>query len=88
MSYPHELGARGACHGSDVEAYFPNWGVFDTHNKMAIKICGTCEVQAECLEWALHHERHGIWGGTTPSQRADIRAKRNIIVDERWNRAS
>jgi WhiB family redox-sensing transcriptional regulator len=88
MTYPHELGARAACHGSDVDAWFPELGGMSEQNNQAIKICRTCPVIDECLEWALHHERHGIWGGTTPTDRRRIRAKRNILVEERWVNAS
>jgi WhiB family redox-sensing transcriptional regulator len=89
MTYPHELGARAACHGSDPDAWFPEMqGGFRVENVQAMKICHTCEVRVECLEWALHHERFGIWGGTTSTQRNEIRAKRNILVEERWVNAS
>ena len=89
MTYPHELGARAACHGSDPDAWFPELqGGFRVENVQAMKICHTCPVIAECLEWALHHERWGIWGGTTSTERSRIRAKRNILVEERWVNAS
>ncbi|OAN42423.1 hypothetical protein A4X20_01645 [Mycolicibacterium iranicum] len=35
------------------------------------KICLQCEVQGTCLAHALKSsERHGIWGATTPAERA------------------
>jgi WhiB family redox-sensing transcriptional regulator len=32
-------------------------------------ICGGCPVRAECLEHAMAHEDHGVWGGMTPRER-------------------
>jgi WhiB family redox-sensing transcriptional regulator len=46
--------------------------------KQAIRICGTCPVQKECLKWALEHELHGIWGGTTEHARERMRRSQNI----------
>ncbi len=41
----------------------------------AKRICDRCYVQAQCLTYALDHdEDHGIWGGTTPQERADLLA--------------
>jgi hypothetical protein len=28
--------------------------------------------------WGLKYEQHGIWGGTTPSDRKDIRRKNRL----------
>jgi WhiB family redox-sensing transcriptional regulator len=39
-------------------------------------ICMTCEVQGECLEFALSYPEeteYGLWGGTTPGQRRRLR---------------
>ncbi len=38
--------------------------------KTARSLCGTCPVQMKCFEYAMiSKERHGIWGGTLPSDR-------------------
>lgn len=40
----------------------------------AKRICQTCDVQAQCLEYALKtHERWGIWGGYTERERRRLR---------------
>jgi WhiB family transcriptional regulator, redox-sensing transcriptional regulator len=39
-------------------------------------ICASCEVQGECLEFALRipdETEFGVWGGTTPGQRRKLR---------------
>lgn len=41
---------------------------------LAVVLCTTCPVRQECLEHALTvPERHGVWGGTTPADRAEMR---------------
>jgi len=38
----------------------------------ARRICWTCPVRLDCLSAALlRDERHGVWGGASPAQRAD-----------------
>jgi len=49
--------------------------------KFAVSICNQCEHIADCAEWGVKHETHGIWGGLTPKQRRTARQKRNIILD-------
>jgi hypothetical protein len=40
--------------------------------------CGACEVSAECLDWALHHELVGYWAGTSGRQRERLRRERGV----------
>ncbi|HEY6492090.1 MAG TPA: WhiB family transcriptional regulator [Trebonia sp.] len=36
-------------------------------------LCGACPARPRCLDWALAKgEQSGIWGGTTPEERAEI----------------
>jgi hypothetical protein len=38
--------------------------------KAAIEGCRRCPIQEACFTYALeHNERHGIWGGSLPSER-------------------
>ena len=39
-------------------------------------VCGTCPVRDACVDWAVDHEKFGLWGGTTPSGRAQMRIQR------------
>lgn len=57
-----------ACVGQDPEAWFPSDG---DPGLMAKKICHSCPVQNECLEYALTERlnSHGIYGGTSAKQR-------------------
>lgn len=65
-----EWRSKGACYGSYSPVFFP-----DTYGgKEAKAICNTCEVIMECLDFALRtQQKHGVWGGTTYSQRVKIR---------------
>lgn len=41
-------------------------------------ICSACPYAAACLTAALENdERYGIWGGTTPQQRAQMLSRRD-----------
>ena len=58
---------RALCAQTDPEAFFPEKG---GSTREAKKVCQTCEVRAECLEYALaHDERFGIWGGLSEDER-------------------
>ena len=49
---------------------------------MAKSICRSCPHKAECAEWGIKKEVHGIWGGLVPKERFAIRAQRNILLKE------
>lgn len=35
--------------------------------------CRRCPVVTTCLEWALEHDEHGVWGGTSDIDRRALR---------------
>ena len=55
------------CTEVDPELHFPDKG----HSTVpAKKVCFSCEVRPECLEYALaNHERFGVWGGLSERER-------------------
>ena len=62
---------RALCAQTDPEAFFPEKG---GSTREAKKVCLSCEVRAECLEYALtHDERFGIWGGLSERERRRLR---------------
>lgn len=65
--------ALAACRGVDLTLFFPDRG--DHCTIVAAKTCcAGCQVQQECLTFALASgERFGIWGGTSERQRRRIR---------------
>lgn len=59
------------CAETDPEVFFGEFGV---KYEAARAICGGCEVQADCLDYALENdERYGVWGGTTEMERRVLR---------------
>lgn len=61
------------CAQTDPEAFFPEKG---GSTRDAKKICSTCEVRTQCLEYALSNdERFGIWGGLSERERRKLRKR-------------
>jgi WhiB family redox-sensing transcriptional regulator len=61
------------CAQTDPEAFFPEKG---GSTRDAKKICGSCEVRSECLDYALaNDERFGIWGGLSERERRKLRKR-------------
>ncbi|MDN3309914.1 WhiB family transcriptional regulator [Microbacterium oryzae] len=59
------------CAQTDPEAFFPEKG---GSTRDAKRICATCDVRAECLEYALQNdERFGIWGGLSERERRKLK---------------
>jgi Transcription factor WhiB. len=62
------------CAQTDPEAFFPEKG---GSTRDAKRICTSCEVKAQCLEYALQNdERFGIWGGLSERERRRLRRTR------------
>ncbi len=70
-----ELGwqERALCAQTDPEAFFPEKG---GSTREAKKVCTTCDVRSECLEYALENdERFGIWGGLSERERRKLKKR-------------
>jgi WhiB family redox-sensing transcriptional regulator len=70
--------AAGACLRADPDLFFPvsAGGAAATQIAKAREICARCQVRRQCLEFALRTgEAQGIWGGTTPEERARERRR-------------
>jgi WhiB family redox-sensing transcriptional regulator len=70
-----ELGwqERALCAQTDPEAFFPEKG---GSTREAKKVCLSCEVRVECLEYALEQdERFGIWGGLSERERRRLKKR-------------
>lgn len=63
-----------ACQDTDPEAFFPDQS---QQPFMAIALCNTCPVMAQCREAGMD-ERFGVWGGLTENDRRRIRSKRRM----------
>jgi len=72
---------RALCAETDPEAFFPEKG---GSTREAKRVCRSCEVRAECLEYALEHdERFGIWGGMSERERRRLKRDRAAVDLER-----
>lgn len=66
---------RAACRGPRSEVFYPPATGESRDEKllrehMAKAICGLCAVRGQCLKFAVERgEAHGIWGGTSESER-------------------
>ena len=62
---------RSLCAQTDPEAFFPEKG---GSTREAKKVCVSCDVRSQCLEYALEHdERFGIWGGLSERERRRLK---------------
>jgi WhiB family redox-sensing transcriptional regulator len=63
--------AQALCAQTDPEAFFPEKG---GSVREAKRTCLSCDVRAECLDFALmNDERFGIWGGLSERERRQVR---------------
>lgn len=73
--------AEGACRDHDPDLFFPigSGQAGGAQVQRATSICHECDVETECLRYALiNHVQHGIWGGRTEQERAAmIRTRRH-----------
>ena len=61
------------CAQTDPEAFFPEKG---GSTRDAKRICTSCEVRTQCLEYALENdERFGIWGGLSERERRKLKKR-------------
>ena len=64
---------RALCAQTDPEAFFPEKG---GSTREAKRVCMSCDVRSECLEYALaHDERFGIWGGLSERERRRLKRR-------------
>lgn len=62
----------GECVHYPSEMFFPEaW----ENSVAALTVCASCDddIKMRCLEFALVHAPHGVWGGMSEKQRAEFR---------------
>ena len=65
---------QALCAEVDPEIFFVEKGGSIAPAK---RVCRSCDVRAECLEYALENgEEFGIWGGLSPQERRCVRLGR------------
>jgi WhiB family redox-sensing transcriptional regulator len=66
------------CRGANPTEFFPSDG---TGVERAQRVCGSCPVRRECLEYALLHRiEHGVWGGASERERRRILRRRREVT--------
>lgn len=61
---------QSACRGKDPRFFETERETLPEHRAEGKRICAGCPVKFECLRYAEeNHERHGLWGGLTYSER-------------------
>ena len=78
MRYPSFDGAE-PCASVGVEHFYVETSSVTAANN-AKDVCRGCHSFDMCLEWAIHHESYGVWGGTTGHERRELRRARNVIL--------
>jgi WhiB family redox-sensing transcriptional regulator len=78
MKPPREF-ENPLCAQVDGELWFPDKG---GNTDAAKAICFQCSHVAECAEWGIKHELHGIWGGLSGNERREIRRRHNILLEQ------
>ncbi len=82
---PGRWADRALCAQADPDAWFPGNGQ-RALAATATRICGHCPVRPQCLDYALSGAdtwagiTTGIWGGTTPQQRAQLRRQHKAVA--------
>lgn len=69
---PHSWLAEALCAQTDPETFHPEPG---RSAELAKLVCAACPVRAACLAHALMYNERGVWGGTTDSERRQIRRR-------------
>lgn len=74
---------EGACVGQPAVLWYANEPSSEANGtamyREGKRICESCPVQHECLEWALDtKEAFGLWGGVTPRGRSKLLRERDL----------
>ncbi len=75
--------SKAACKGHDITVFFPTITPNNRQKEVLDKarnICENCEVVKGCLDYSLHYEPIGFWGGATEVEREALRRRRQISL--------
>lgn len=78
VTYPQWSGDE-PCRTMPADFYYPQADT-GTIPQILLAMCQVCTSYYDCMEWALHHEKDGIWAGTTATQRIAMRRSRGITL--------
>lgn len=77
-----QLWAR--CRGTSTDTFYPPEHARGNRRRLneqpAKQVCESCPVLMPCLRYAVDAEEpHGIWGGTTPGERVELRRAGSVV---------
>lgn len=84
VRYPNYTGYE-PCAQIGVEHYYLDEGRGGSYTNLPllIELCTTrCFVYDQCLQWAVEHEQHGFWAGTSEVDRQRLRRHGNIPLQD------
>ncbi len=67
---------RASCRDTDPDLFFPIGTTGPALEQIAAAkaVCGCCQAQSQCLEFALAtNQEAGVWGGTSEEERRKLR---------------
>jgi WhiB family redox-sensing transcriptional regulator len=68
---------HGVCYQTSDDRFFPESWETRPHPDIEL-MCARCPFSSQCLQLALDNPNtEGVWGGTTPYQRRQLRNERN-----------
>jgi WhiB family redox-sensing transcriptional regulator len=85
LPLPGRWAEQALCAQADPDAWFPTKGQHALA-KTAIRVCRACPVRVPCLNYALSGAdtwggiATGIWGGTTPQERDQLRQQQKAVA--------
>lgn len=74
---------RASCRGLDTSMFFPEVGKAHFVEREIERVCGSCEVAKDCLDYALRNSiKVGYYGGLSGNKREQIKSlqRRNRMV--------
>ena len=81
--------SQANCLGVDPELFFPTGAIAPTTELTLRRICMSCRVFDDCLDYALKVKVNGYWAGTTETKRVELRRFFKITpirIDEEYKR--
>jgi WhiB family redox-sensing transcriptional regulator len=68
---------EAACQAQGNDIFFADPSCQSKEIAQAKKVCKTCDVRWDCLQFAIKNDiAYGIWGGFTPSERTSYQKGR------------
>lgn len=80
MTYPKFTGTEPCTQVGWEHFYLRDGSTGWTNLNQMRSLCAGCDMQVDCLEYALTNEHYGFWAGTTEKERERIRKSRKLLT--------